>query len=193
MPPKVKFTKDEIINAGFELVREGGTDALTARALGERLGSSAKPIFGYFTSMEELSHEVLSSALLLYNSYISEGMASGKYPPYKASGMAYIEFARRETELFKILFMCDRRGDPPAEDRESVRPMLDAIMKNVGISEDEAYLLHLEMWVYVHGIATMIATGYLNWEEAFISRSLSDVYQGLISKHRKDKNVLDQN
>lgn len=32
-------------------------------------------------------------------------MESGEYPPYKASGMAYIDFARREKHLFRLLFM----------------------------------------------------------------------------------------
>ncbi len=186
MPPKVKFTKDEIIKAGLDLVRVGGMDALTARGLGEKLGSSAKPIFGYFNGMEELSAEVKKAAFSLYNSYITDGMASGKYPPYKASGMAYIEFARRERELFKILFMCDRSGEVPAEDRESIRPILDTIMNAIGISEDEAYLLHLEMWLYVHGVATMIATGYLDWNEEFVSSSLTDIYKGLTAKVKNE-------
>ncbi len=46
MPPKVRFTKDEIISAALTLVREEGLPCLTARALAARLGSSAKPIFG---------------------------------------------------------------------------------------------------------------------------------------------------
>ncbi len=47
MPPKCKFTKEEIIQATFEMVRTEGFSELTARALGGRLGSSPKPIFQY--------------------------------------------------------------------------------------------------------------------------------------------------
>ncbi len=179
MPPKFKFTREEIINSAVDIVRESGIDSLTARSLAVRLGSSPKPIFGLFENMEEVRSGVISFADSLYNSYIEEGMKTGKYPPYKASGMAYIEFARNEKELFKLLFMCDRSGETIEENRESIRPILNVIMKNLSISEDEAFLLHIELWIYVHGVATMIATSYLNWDNEFISRSLTDVYNGL--------------
>ncbi len=179
MPPKVKFTKEEIVDTALSVVREGGMEALTARSLAAHLGSSAKPIFGYFSSMEELQSEVMIAADRIYNGFITADMQKGEYPPYKASGMAYIRFAREETTLFKLLFMRDRRGETITEDREAVRPMLDLIMKNLGIDEDSAYQLHLELWIYVHGIATMFATAYLDWNMDFVSRALTDLYEGL--------------
>ena len=45
MPPKAKFTKEEITEAALNIVQTNGFEALTARELGTRLGSSARPIF----------------------------------------------------------------------------------------------------------------------------------------------------
>ena len=59
MPPKPKFTREEITAAALELVSEQGIEALTARNRGMRLGSSARPIFTVFRSMEEVQQEVL--------------------------------------------------------------------------------------------------------------------------------------
>lgn len=190
MPPKFKFTKEEIITAGIEVTRKNGIDGLTARGLAAELGSSAKPIFGLFKNMEDVQNEVIAAANKLYQSYLKKGISDGKFPPYKASGMAYIQFAKEEKELFKLLFMRDRTGEKIEENREEVRYILNIIMKNLNIGEDEAYLLHLELWLYVHGIATMIATGYLDWDTEFISRALTDAFEGL--KHRfteENKNV----
>jgi hypothetical protein len=39
------------------------------------------------------------------------------------------------------------------------------------------------MWIFVHGIATQIATGYLPWNFEMVSGFLSDAYLGL--KERK--------
>ena len=75
--------------------------------------------------------------------------------------------------------MCDRSGETVAEDRQSIRPLLELIEKNLGVGEDEACRFHLEMWLYVHGIATMLATAFLNWDEDFISRAVTDAYIGL--------------
>lgn len=106
--------------------------------------------------MEEVQGEVILAANRLYQRYLEEDMAAGKYPPYKAGGMAYIRFAKEERELFRLLFMRDRSReavDTEAE-REALSPILEIIRKNTGLSEEEAYLFHIEMWIYVHGIGT---------------------------------------
>ncbi|MGN0731189.1 MAG: TetR/AcrR family transcriptional regulator, partial [Treponema sp.] len=182
MPPKFKFTREQIIDAALEVTRENGFAGLTARKLAAELGSSAKPIFGLFQNMEEVQNEVIAAANTLYQSYVQSGMDNGKYPPYKASGMAYIQFAKEEKELFKLLFMRDRTDEKIEENREEIRPILNIIMKNLELNEEKAYLFHLESWLYVHGIATMIATNYLEWDIEFIDKALTDAYEGL--KHR---------
>ena len=178
MPPKCRFTREEIIQAALDLTAEKGVGALTARGLAQRLGSSAKPIFGLFANMEEVQQEVVKAANLRYQEYLRQDMSAGRYPPYKASGMAYIRFAREQKELFKLLFMRDRTHEEKAAGDE-LEALLGLIQKNMGVSRDDAYRFHLEMWIYVHGIATMIATAYLEWDMDFISAALTDAYQGL--------------
>ena len=51
MPPKAKFTPEEILRAALDITREHGIGAVTARELGNRLGSSARPIFTVFKSI----------------------------------------------------------------------------------------------------------------------------------------------
>ena len=187
MPPKFKFTRDEITNAALNVTRKNGISGLTARALAAELGCSVKPIFGLFKNMEEVGQEVFIASDLLYQNYLREDMAKGKYSPYKASGMAYIRFAKEERELFKLLFMRDRSREKIEENKEEIRPLMQLIQQNLGISEDEAYLFHLEMWLYVHGIATMIATSYLDWDDEFISRVLTDAYMGLKYRYTEGK------
>ena len=187
MPPKFKFTRDEITNAALNVTRKNGISGLTARALAAELGCSVKPIFGLFKNMEEVGQEVFIASDLLYQNYLREDMSKGKYSPYKASGMAYIRFAKEERELFKLLFMRDRSREKIEENKEEIRPLMQLIQQNLGISEDEAYLFHLEMWLYVHGIATMIATSYLDWDDEFISRVLTDAYMGLKYRYTEGK------
>ena len=178
MPPKCRFTREEIIQAALDLTAEKGVGALTARGLAQRLGSSAKPIFGLFANMEEVQQEVVKAANLRYQEYLRQDMSAGRYPPYKASGMAYIRFAREQKELFKLLFMRDRTHEEKAAGEE-LEALLSLIRQNMGLSREEAYRFHMEMWIYVHGIATMIATAYLEWDLDFISAALTDAYQGL--------------
>ena len=53
MPRQYLYTRDQILAAALDLTRREGISALTARALGKQLGTSAKPIFGQFESMEQ--------------------------------------------------------------------------------------------------------------------------------------------
>ncbi|MBQ3584778.1 MAG: TetR/AcrR family transcriptional regulator [Lachnospiraceae bacterium] len=182
MPPKCKFKKEEIVQAALEIARDAGIASVTARAVASKLNSSPKVIFGHFQSMDELQNELLKSAGDLYQNYIYEDIASKKYPPYKASGMAYIRFAKEEKELFKLLFMRDRSNETITENSEEIRPLLEILKKNLGLSEAEANMFHLEMWLFVHGIATMSATSYLDLDMDFISKTLTDEYMGL--KHQ---------
>lgn len=180
MPPKMKFTREEIIAAALEIVREGGMTALTARNLASALGSSAKPVFGLFENMQQVQDEVVRAANHEYQGFLYTEMMRGIYKPYKASGMAYIAFARRSPELFKLLFMRDRSAmeQTQAED-ESIEDIIALISRNTGLSREDARLFHLEMWIFVHGIATMIVTGYLDWGEDYVSRAMTDAYEGL--------------
>ena len=190
MPPKVKVKKTDVLEAALNIVRKSGADALNARAVAGALGSSTQPIFSHYKSMEELRQDVIAAADMRYHDMLKADMAAGKYPVYKASGMAYIRFARQERELFKLLFMRDRSRETILEDHEAIRPILDIIKAKLGVNEQEAFQFHLEMWIYVHGIATMTATSYLELEEEFVSGILTDAFEGLRLRYleRGDRN-----
>lgn len=180
MPPKVKITKEDIIKTAVELVREHGADALNARAVAAALDCSTQPIFSNFATMDELRFAVISAADKLCGEYIRREVESGKYPPYKASGMAYIRFAKEEKNLFSLLYMRDRSSESEAteEDELTVR-MEDMVHGNTGLDGKSAELFHLEMWAVVHGIASMLATGFVELDWELISRMLTDTYLGL--------------
>lgn len=187
MPPKFKFTKKEITDAALDIIRENGADFVTARSIAAKLSASPKVIFSQFDGMDALWHDIMKNIEDLYNSYISCDMAKNEYPPYKASGMAYIRFACEEKELFKILFMRDRTNEHFEDNDDSVKPLLHLIMQKSGLTFDEAKLFHLEMWVWVHGVASMSATGYLNLDINLISEMLSDVYNGTMLRFKEKK------
>lgn len=179
MPPKAKFKKEEIVEAAFAMVREKGPDALTARALGEALGSSARPVFTVFRSMEEVEEAALARANEFYEDYTRKAMKNPAYPAYKNSGMAYIRFGGEEPELFQWLFMRNRQEEKQDEENVFFDEIVALIAKESGMPLEKARLFHTEMWIFVHGAAAMAATSYMNWGEAQISNMLTDVYLGL--------------
>ncbi len=179
MPRSYMFTKEQVLDAAVGLTREKGFAAVSARSLGEKLGTTSRPVFSHFENMADVQRGIIDAANELYQSFRNEETASGRYVPYKASGMAYIRFAKEERELFKLLFMRDRSQESVRENPEEMDALIGLICKQVNIDKEEARLFYLEMWAFTHGIASMIATGYLDWDEAFVSRALTDAYEGL--------------
>lgn len=186
MPPKVKVSKEEIINTAISLIRKSGASAVNARSIAAELGCSTQPIFSNFASMEELDNEVVRSAYALYLGFLEREAERGEYPQYKSFGMAYIRFAEEERELFKLLFMCDRAGAEIAPTLDFEKSV-EIIMNTNGLSREQAQLLHMEMWSCVHGIGTMLATSFLTLKRELISKMLSDVYIGLRDIHVKEQ------
>ncbi len=186
MPPKVKVTRQEIVGAAVDIVRKSGAQALNARTVAGALGCSTQPVFSNFASMEELRFAVVHQADALYQGYITQEVDKAEYPPYKASGMAYIRFAKEEKELFKLLFMRDRTEERISAQWELGEQMETIVEQNTGLNGAQMKLFHLQMWAVVHGIATMFATGFLNLDWALVSNMLTDSYQGLRKQYNME-------
>lgn len=162
MPPKSKFTRDEIVSAAVAEVEKNGFDALSARTLGSALGSSPRPIFTVFNSMDEVCAAVVDSANVLYNSYVDEGLKDDI--PFRGVGEAYLRFAHDHPKLFMLLFMreqaegLDERGVLDAIDQNAEK-ILQSVIKSYGLERKQAERLYMHLWVYTHGIAAAVVTG----------------------------------
>ena len=62
------------------------------------------------------------------------------------------------------------------------------IMSANGVTREKAMLMHLELWTFVHGIGTMLATSFLSLEWELVSNMLTDVYQGIRARHLSEGN-----
>lgn len=178
MPPIPKYTKEEIASVAFELVRENGYDLLTSRDLAQKLNTSTRPIFTAFENMDELKKEIIYKAAALFEEYKTNEIKNGKYPEYKARGMAYIRFAKEEKNLFKLLFMRDRTNENNI-DELSISDEVNVITETLSLSTEAATSFHIKMWVVMHGFATMLATGYCDLDFETISNFTSEIYNAI--------------
>ena len=182
MPAKKQITKEAVLETAFSMIRESGIGTLNARDLAKKLSCSTQPIYQSFSGMEELKAALVARATTLYRSYCDEEARSGRYPAFKASGMAYIRFAAEERELFKLLFMRDRSKEDIPPNEHNLDELIVQIQQLTGLDETGARLFHLEIWMITHGIATIMATAYLPFDLDLASRMLTDTYQGLLKQ-----------
>lgn len=179
MPPKPKFTREEIVEAALGLVSEQGMEALTARDLGERLGSSARPIFTVFRSMEEVQQETRKAAMERFNGCIRE--AAGYTPLFKQVGVQMLRFAREEPRLFQLLFMTEHREERGfvqvfADLGEMAEVSVAAIQSDYGLTRQEACRLFQHIWVYAFGIGTLCASRVCCFSDEEINDMLGQTF-----------------
>lgn len=191
MPPKPKFDRDEIIAAALEIVREQGAEGLTTRNIGQRLGSSARPIFTVFKNMEELTKEVKAAALRMYETYVVD--REGNMPPFKQAGMRMLTFSLNEPKLYQLLFM---RENKDAVTFDDVRGLLgktadyciDVLTDEYGLSPSVANRLFENVWIYTYGIASMCATGMCRFSKEQLSEMLTVEFTAMLKYLMSESN-----
>ena len=183
MPPKVKIPKEEIIRAAFEITKESGIEAVTAKAIALRLNCSIQPVYWVFDTMDNLRIEVVREAVGEYNKFILteiEGINE-----YMAIGWNYVRFAKEQPNLFKLLYMTDRQKNiniAVSDIDENKAHIVSLIRKLYGLDETLANKLYVRMWVFSHGIATLIATQTVNLSNADIAEMLADVGRAIVKE-----------
>lgn len=183
MPPKPKFTKEEIVSTALELVSERGIDALTARDLGNALGSSARPIFTVFRNMEEVQDAVREAAMHRFENFASHAFSD--MPAFKQVGMQMVFFGAQEPKLFQLLFMHENEK---AECFDDVFQMLgpkaelciSGICQEHGFTQAQAKRLFENVWIYTFGIGTLCATGVCHFTNEQLGQMLTTQFQAML-------------
>lgn len=190
MPPKPKFTKDEIAAAALAIVSRKGFDGLTAKSLGDELGSSARPIFTVFNSMAEVQQEVVRAALVTYERFGVDEFP--EMPLFKQIGMKMVLFGVREPKLYQILFMQEHERFTTFDDIFGVlgpsAPLcIETIRHDYGLNAEDARLLFQNMWIYTFGIGTLCATKVCRFSEEELGRMLTAQFQALLRYIQSEK------
>jgi len=151
MPPKVKITKEEILQAAYEITAKEGFEAVNARSIARRLQCSTQPIFSAYKNMEELKQELFIFVNQRFGEVIFEGLSSNGF---LGLGLAYIRFAKEQSNLFRMMFYNEffqgfNMGD--LVEGEGNAP-----------SADEAKRIFLKIWLFTHGIASFVCNNAIS-------------------------------
>ncbi len=183
MPPKPKFTKEEIIASALDLVSKEGIEHLTTRNLGAKMGSSARPIFTVFISMDDVQREVRIAAFNKFNSYIREVV--NFTPAFKEAGIRMVRFAKNEPKLFQLIFMTENKQQSPQSffgnlgEYESL--CTELICRDYDLNQQEATVLFQHMWTYTYGISALCATHMCLFPEEEIADRLGTAFLAITS------------
>jgi AcrR family transcriptional regulator len=191
-------TRQAILDAALEIIREEGPAALNMRALAERSDYSAAGLYEYFGGKDEIIVAVSQQGHERLTSHMRMADASLPVMDYLYEiGMGYIRFALENPDHFLLMFTVappgqtgDSSPEQLLEGDSSFHILLDAIRR--GIAEG-AFVARpgfglMEMayaaWAMVHGIAMLRLTslrGYPMDFEAADRATLRNFAAGLQS------------
>lgn len=193
MPPKPKYTKEQIVAAALRIVSQQGAAALTAKELAHALNTSTTPIFTVFDSMQDVQDEVRRAAMQRFEAYAHTKRVD--IPVFKQVGMQMISFAREEPRLYQLIFMSANSGVTPFDDHYAylggvADECLHAIQTDYALSAADASALFEHVWIHTYGIGALCATGMCDFSQEQISEMLTQDFTAmmLLLKGRKGEN-----
>jgi len=156
MPPKIKFEKESIINAAYEVVRKEGWEGLSARSIANELKSSTGPIYSQLKSMKTLEEEVLRKSWTLFEVYTTTSITGDKWID---QGIGHLHFARAEGFLYKAMFD-GRHHKMPSEIGQAIWDKLAEELSDYplfkGLSEGMKFEIRSSRWIFNHGLGSLI-------------------------------------
>lgn len=186
MPPKAKITREMILHTVLELTREAGFDAVNARSIAEKLQCSTRPVFTCYANMDALKREFLAFAYEYYQRYTAAWQDTAHAAPTLVLPLSYIEFAREEPRLFRLLFVdgMDLHMTKAADFyRESDNEAgARAFSEAAGIDLERARGIFLDLFLYAHGIAVLTAEKKLALDRSHTERMVANVLSAFLSQ-----------
>lgn len=159
MAPKKKFSRQDIIDAAFEIARDEGLDGITIRKVAQRLGSSIAPIYVNFSEVEELTEAVVQKALDVSRQLIMERQTELRF---RDIGMASLQFAKEYSLLYRDLVM--KNNSHMKYNDVAVREVVELMKTDPdlgGFSTEELKGILLKMQIFQTGLSVMVANGLL--------------------------------
>ncbi len=192
MPPKQTITKEMIIAAAFDLVRQKGKTALSARNIAAALSCSTQPIYSCFSTMKDLEEIVTKKILdFIIRTYLTGSSFSDD--PFFSMGLGYVNLAKTDPHLFDMIYMSDHTqklfGNSFYPKRKA--GLVQTMKKDATLSQLETNTLTdilAHMWIYTHGLA-MLARVNPNISERIIHDRLHEMGRTLIFSKLAEKGI----
>ena len=186
MPAAKKVSKDKIIDAAIEVLRDGGFSAINARSVARRLGCSTQPIYLSFQSMEELKAALTERAIEMHTQRVRDSLRAheGNDSRYSSYGMGFVRFAAEDKQLFRWLYL---EGKQPGAYQSDIlmQEVIGVIVDEFGYAEDTARRFHQDMIYFTYGLAILANTDHLHLTEAELRETFRREFRALIAIYGK--------
>lgn len=182
MSRKAIVSKQQIIQAAFDIARVHGKNSITIRGIGTQLGISTAPIYTQYNSIDVIMIDLIS---FVNDKVFISTLKKTTGGSFLDIGVGYLDFVIKHPLIFNDFFLTI--GNTIFETNEGTDVYLDQMKTNPFLSEfskDQLNSLLYDMSVYTYGLATMICTKKdINHELPHYQKLLEQAGNKLISYH----------
>lgn len=160
MPPRPRFSPEDVIEAAFRVVRKRGWEGFSARTIAGELHSSTRPIYDYFSSMENIEAEVVKKALAFFIEFLNQERTGDKWLD---QAIGYVLFAAREKHLFRCI---NDEKHTPLQKQFARKHWIELGEKLAederfkGLPDQTKHKIRGARWLLLHGLASLISNGW---------------------------------
>ncbi len=186
MPPKVKYTREAVLNAAFEITRAQGADNINVRSIANKLGCSTQPVMYHFPSVETLKSELYNIADQYHTEYLTK-ISGGKKDILMNIGLRYIRFAVEEKQLFRFLFQSEYSKEnflAGIADPDDTSPFIKILTHELKISAEKCRQVFILVYLFVHGYASLLANSDISYDENNVKKQLRLSLNGALNAVR---------
>ena len=186
MPAVRKVSKEQIIDAAVDVLRDDGFSAINARSVAKKLGCSTQPIYFSFRNMEELKAALTERAIQMHTQRVWDSLRihEGNDSRYSSYGMGFVKFAAEEKQLFRWLYLEGEQLGPYQND-VLTSEVISVITEEFGYEEDVARRFHQDMVYFTYGLAILANTDHLHLTEAELREAFRREFRALIAIYGK--------
>lgn len=183
MAPNQKISREMILDAGYRLVKESGMENLNSRNVAKLLGCSTQPIFSQFPTMEELRQEVHDYACQKFEQDVICNLTSDSF--FRSSYFKLINLAKEEKNIFKLIYLSEYcLGSDFLETRmtfKSNQRIWEEFKSKYQLDDSPCTNTLERISLLVHGIATLIATANVIYDDIQIVSIVEDTLDDIVN------------
>jgi AcrR family transcriptional regulator len=160
MGPKVKFTREQIIDTAFEIAQTEGLDSITMRKIAQKMGSSVAPIYVNFKNVDELNEALMAKILSISRELLREENTGN---PFHDIGIASLRFAVEYSAIFRDLVIKSGKY-MQGYDEKMMPTLIEEMQKDPvlnGFTVEELKTILLKVRIFQLGLSIMAANGLL--------------------------------
>ena len=186
VPAARKVSRDEIIDAAVEVLRDGGFSAVNARSVARKIGCSTQPIYFSFQSMDELKAALSERTIRMHTRRVRDSLRAheGNDSRYSSYGMGFVRFAAEEKQLFRWLYLKGKQLGPYQND-VLLPEVIAVIVEEFGYTENIARRFHQDMIYFSYGLAILANTDHLHLTETELREAFRREFRALTAIYGK--------